>query len=90
MKKLLNLKQWLTVADAARHLSILFEEEVTEADVLRLALDEQLVLSVHFVNHASGRCGPVVPLQDAKLRRIKKLGEDGSFDSIDGLSGKTK
>jgi hypothetical protein len=85
MKKLLNLKQSLTVADAARHLSILFEEEVTEADVLRLALDEHLVLSVHFVNHASGRCGPVVPLQDAKLRRIKKLGEDGSFDSIDGL-----
>lgn len=31
------LKEWLTVADAARHLSIVFGEDVTEADVLRLA-----------------------------------------------------
>jgi hypothetical protein len=85
MKKLLNLKQWLTVADAARHLSILFGEEVTEADVLRLALDEHLMLSVHFVNHASGRCGSVVPLQDAKWRRIKKISGDGWFNSIVGL-----
>jgi hypothetical protein len=51
----------------------------------RLALDEHLVLSVHFVNHASGRCGSVVPLQDAKLRRIKKISGDGWFDSIVGL-----
>jgi hypothetical protein len=85
MKKLLNLKQWLTVADAARHLSILFGEEVTEADVLRLALDERLMLSVHFVNHASGRRGSVVPLQDAKWRRTKKISGDGWFYSIDGL-----
>jgi hypothetical protein len=85
MKKLLNLKQWLTVADAARHLSILFGEEVTEADVLQLALDEHLKLSVNFVNHASGRRGSVVPLQDAKRRRTKKIGENGWFYSIAGL-----
>jgi hypothetical protein len=83
--KLLNLKQWLTVADAARHLSILFGEEVTEADVLRLALDGQLTLSVYFVNHASGRCGPVVPLQDAK-RHVIKMSENEWIHSIDGLA----
>ena len=32
MGKLFNLKEWLTVADAARHLSIVFGEDVTEAD----------------------------------------------------------
>jgi hypothetical protein len=88
MKRLLNFKQWLTVADAARHLSILLGEEVTEADVLRLALDEHLMLSVHFVNHASGRCGSVAPLQDAKRRVIKsviKKSENEWFHSIDGL-----
>jgi hypothetical protein len=85
MKKLLNLKQWLTVADAARHLSILFGEGVSEADVLRLALDGQLVLSVYFVNHAKGRCGPVVPLQDAK-RHVIKMSENEWFHSIDGLA----
>ena len=44
MQKLLNLKEWLTIADAARHLSILFGEDVSEPDVLRLALDGHLTL----------------------------------------------
>ena len=57
MKKLLKLKEWLAVSDAAKHLSILFGEEVVEADVLRLALDGHLTLSVLFVNGASARCG---------------------------------
>ncbi len=61
MKKLLNLKHWLTVPDAARHLSMFFGEDVSEADILRLALDGHLTLSVNFVNHTTGRCGPVVP-----------------------------
>jgi hypothetical protein len=71
VKKLSNLKQWLTVPDAARHLSILFGEEVSEADVLRLGLDGHLTLSVDFVNFAMVRCGPVVPLQDAKRQKIR-------------------
>jgi hypothetical protein len=63
VKKLAQLKKWLTVADAARHLGIHFGEDVSEADVLRLALDGHLTLSVYFVNHAWGWCGPSVPKQ---------------------------
>jgi hypothetical protein len=63
VKKLLHLKQWLTVEETARHLAILFREDVTEADVLRLALDGHLTLSVNFVNRACGRCGPVLPTE---------------------------
>ena len=55
--KLFKLKKWLTVPDAARHLSILFDEEVSEADVLQLALDRHLKLSVNFVNNADAKCG---------------------------------
>lgn len=44
---LYRLKKWLTVPDAAAHLSIAFGEEVTEADVLRLGLDGHLTLSVN-------------------------------------------
>lgn len=55
--KLFKLKKWLTVPEAARHLTNLFDEEVTEADVLRLALDRHLKLSVYFVNHAYARQG---------------------------------
>lgn len=66
MGKLFNLKKWLMVADAARHLAIVFGEEVTEADVLRLALDGQLRLSVYFVNYAEARCGQVVGYEEAE------------------------
>lgn len=51
MSKISNLKEWLTVTDAAKHLSIVFGEDVTEADIYHLALDGRLQLSVHFVNH---------------------------------------
>ena len=49
LKKLFNLKPWLTLPDAARHLSISFGEDVSEADVLRLGLDRHLTFSVNFV-----------------------------------------
>ena len=62
MKKLFNLKQWLTVAEAARHLSILFGEDVSEADILRLALDGELLLSVHFLNKVRCSMGLVVKI----------------------------
>ncbi len=85
MRKLLKLKEWLTVPDAARHLSILFGEEVGEADVLRLALDGHLTLSVDFVNHASARCGPIVPIEDAKSFMIR-ISETELMQRIKGLS----
>lgn len=66
--KLFKLKQWLTVPEAARHLSTLFEEVVSEADVLQLALNRHLTLSVNFVNHASVRRGKVIPLEAAKWK----------------------
>lgn len=55
MSKLFKLKKWLTLPDAAKHLAIAFGEEVTEADVLRFALDGDLRLSVHLVNGAYAR-----------------------------------
>lgn len=66
MTKLFKLKKWLTVPDAARHLSIVFGEEVREADLLRLALDGHLKLRVNFVNHARARCGEVASIEYAK------------------------
>ncbi|WP_426145283.1 hypothetical protein [Polaromonas sp. DSR2-3-2] len=60
MSKLFKLKKWLTVPDAAKHLAIVFGEEVTEADVLRFGIDGHLKLSVHLVNGAYARpCFPV-------------------------------
>lgn len=55
--KLFKLKKWLTIPETAKHLSIMFGEEVAEADVLRLGLDRHLKLSVNFVNHAYAKRG---------------------------------
>lgn len=66
MKKLLTLKKWLTLHDTARHLAIVFGEEVSEADVLRLALEKHLKLSVYFINHAKAQAGKVVPIEEAE------------------------
>ena len=85
MSKLFKLKKWLTVSDAARRLALTFGEDVNEADVLRLALEGHLKLSVHFVNGAYARpCVPVnidqiewdeVPSLDGK--RIIKIPKNG-------------
>jgi len=73
MKKLLKLKDWLLVPDAARHLSDQLEEDVGEADVLRLALDGHLTLSVNFQSDPTANRGKFTPLQDAERRSMPGL-----------------
>ena len=93
MGKLFKLKEWLTVADAARHLSIVFSEDVAEADVLRLALDGRLRLSVYFVNYATARCGKVISSEETEwalllrseecpLGRIIKRGKSAELQAF--------
>ena len=60
LRKLLKLKDWVSVPDAARHLSIILDVIVSEADVLRFALDGRLTLSVYFVNPTWARCANIV------------------------------
>jgi hypothetical protein len=78
-KKLLKLRDWLTVPDAARHLSILLGDKITEAHVLRFALDGRLTLSVDFVNITPAWCGKIIPHADAKRKIIQT--SDGKSDS---------
>lgn len=75
MSKLFKLKKWLTVPDAAKHLTIVFGEEVTEADVLRFALDGDLRLSVHLVNGAYARSCFLVNVEELE------------WDEVSGLDG---
>lgn len=93
MGKIFNLKEWLTVADAARHLSIVFGEDVTEADVLRLALDKRIRLSVNFVNGAAGRVGRIVPIDEAEYEEIPSPSGKGTLRLYGGpqlfLGGRT-
>jgi len=72
--KLLKLKKWLTVPETAKFLSMMINEEVDESDILRLALDGHLKLSVNFVNKANARCGKVVSIEDVELVKINLMG----------------
>lgn len=75
MSKLLKLKTWLTLDEAARHLSLMFGEAVSKADVLRLALDGRLTLSVNFINGAEARCGPMIESEEIQWTELP--GPDG-------------
>lgn len=55
MRKLLMLKEWLTLDEAAARLSITAGEDVSEADILRLAIDNHLQLSVYMDDTIPGR-----------------------------------
>lgn len=60
MSKLFSLKEWVTLSDAAKHLSAVFGEDVIEADILHFALDGRLTISVNFVNGTRARYGRIV------------------------------
>lgn len=50
MSKLLHFKEWLTIKEATKCLTKVFDEKVKVRDIYRLALDKKLVLSLHFIN----------------------------------------
>lgn len=87
MSKLFKLREWLTVDEAARHLSVVVSEQVTPSDILRLGLDGHLVLSANFVNHAQAKRGKVVGLEDAEWREIPP-GLAGLFPGLPEKKGK--
>lgn len=55
-----TMKQWVTIPQAAQWLSTFFEEEVNEADVLKLGIDGYLKLSVNFFDCQFGKLCPVI------------------------------
>jgi len=73
ISKLFKLKEWLTLPDAAKHLSGVCGEEVTVADILLLGLDRHLTLSVNFVNYAYAEPRKLVYFDEEEL--INSLGQ---------------
>ena len=79
--KMFKLKEWLTVPDTARHLSIMFGEEVNEPDVLLLALNGHLRLSVSLVKGTIARTGRVVLNEELVWKKL-----DLTMVSSEGLA----
>ena len=71
MGKLFKLREWLTLDEAAAHISNVLGESATVADLYRFALDGYLTLSVDFVNHASARKGKWLKKEQVEFKLIE-------------------
>jgi|ETNmetMinimDraft_35_1059890.scaffolds.fasta_scaffold38263_2 hypothetical protein len=71
MGKLFKLREWLTLDEAAAHISNVLGESATVADLYRFALDGYLTLSVDFVNHASARKGKWLKTEQVEFKPIE-------------------
>ncbi len=70
MSKLFKLKEWLTLEEAAKHLSSVLGEEVQVKDILQLALDKHLKLSAYLVNSAVVKLGEIVGCDQIKVIEV--------------------
>lgn len=84
MSKLFKLKEWVTIPDAARHLSQIVNELVSEADILQMALDGHIKISVYFPNRAKARIGRVIPYKDVPRKQLPAVDEKGPITYVDG------
>ncbi|MBB3190661.1 hypothetical protein [Halomonas cerina] len=57
--RLYRLKSWLTLEDAASHLSTLLSEKVGVSDLLQLALEGQLIISVNLIGGVKVKKGEI-------------------------------
>lgn len=80
--KLFKLKKWLTLPETAKHLSGICGEEVAIADILRLALDGHLILSVNFINHTHAKPGKVIEHENVVWKEMPSLIRNGQFSNI--------
>jgi len=71
MSKLFKLKEFLTLEEAANHISTVLGETATIADLYRFALDGHLTLSVNFVNHANVKKGKWVKTKDIEFKLVE-------------------
>jgi hypothetical protein len=82
MSKLFKLKEWLTLDEAASHISNVLGEPATVADLYRFALDDHLIISVDFVNQAHAKKGKRVKTEDIEFQTIDMSGLFKDQESI--------
>jgi len=94
MTKLFKLKEWVTLPDAAKYLSLTLDEVVSQVDLLRLVLDKHLTLSVLFVNSVPARKGKKILLSEVLFKEVPSIIDQNKTikipDSIELLNEYTK
>ena len=79
MSKLFALKSWFTLFDASEYLSKALGEPVAEADILRLALDQKLKMSVVFVDGVLARLLTPVADEEIEYEEVPTLDGKGTL-----------
>ena len=82
MGTLFRFKQWVTVPEAAGFISGIVKDPVHQADVIRLAIDGHLTLSVNLVNGARARLGRVVPFSELRREDVPIPGREDEVMTI--------
>lgn len=83
--KLFQLKEWLTIRDAAKQLTSMLNEGVSEADIYQLALNGNLILSVYLPNEVDARKGRLIQYDEVKWSGFPQLDD---CEYIKGPNGK--
>lgn len=73
MSKLFKLKSFVTIDQAAIHLSTMLKEPVNESDLLQLALEGKITLSINLLNREMVHIGKSVDKQIAR-KKIYPMG----------------
>jgi len=87
MSKLLKLKKWLTLDEAAPHITEEIKETITVTDLYQAALNGGLKLSVYFVNSAHGVKGELCKVGDIEnhLAQQNFDTKDRTVHSMEGI-----
>lgn len=70
MSKLFKLKEWLTLDEAAEHLTVVLGESVLEKDIYRLALDGYLQLSINIINGTQVHKGKIISPEEVEWQEF--------------------
>tara|TARA_R110000737_G_scaffold343453_1_gene369438 strand:- start:9465 stop:10322 length:858 start_codon:yes stop_codon:yes gene_type:complete len=87
MSKLDQLKEWFTLEDAAKYISKKIDEPITVSTLYRSAIDENLKLSVYFVNGAYGVKGELFRVAGVENQPQQKVFDekDNTVNAVKGI-----
>jgi hypothetical protein len=87
MSKRFEPKKWLTLDDAAQHITKKIEDTITVIDLYQAALDGGLKLSVYFVNSAHGVKGELCKVGDIDNQLAQQTFDtkDRTVHSMEGI-----
>lgn len=89
MSKLMKLKKFFTLNEAAFQMSKMLDEPVSEADLLQQVISRNLILSVNFVNTVMAQPMKIFPASEVEVIKLPgiKFSDDEPDYEIERLNG---